>query len=74
VGDVPFDTGKLLEIGGSVHVWPAGHALDSEDAIDFAEQQGVKCMVERFPLEKVEDAVKAVTSNAVRFRSVLVME
>lgn len=74
VGDVPIDTGKLLAIGGSVHVWPSGHALDSEEAIDFAERQGVKCMVERFPLEKAGEAIEAVTSNSVRFRSVLVME
>ncbi|KAJ4351649.1 uncharacterized protein N0V89_006992 [Didymosphaeria variabile] len=73
VGDVPFDTAKLLNIGGSVHVWPAGHVLDSEEAIDFAVRQGVECLVERFPLEKAEDAIKAVTSNVVRFRSVLVM-
>jgi hypothetical protein len=31
-------------------------------------------MGERFPLEKVEDAVKDVTSNAVRLKSVLVTE
>ncbi|KAK7192570.1 Alcohol dehydrogenase 7 [Paraphaeosphaeria sporulosa] len=66
--------GLKLEIGGSVHVWPAGHALDSEEAIDFAKRQGVKCMEEKFLLEMVEKAIKALTSNAVRFRSVPVIE
>ncbi|KAF2748819.1 alcohol dehydrogenase [Sporormia fimetaria CBS 119925] len=74
VGEVPVDTVTLITKGVSVHGWPAGHALDSEEAIDFAEHQGVKCMVEKFPFEKVEEAVKHMESGKVRFRSVLVME
>lgn len=54
--------------------WPSGHALDSEEAIDFAEKQGVKCMIEKFPFDKVEDAVKHMESGKVRFRSVIVMD
>lgn len=60
--------------GNSVHGWPSGHALDSEEAIQFAELQGVKCMVEEFPFEKVEEAVQRMVSGEVRFRSVVVME
>ncbi|KAJ4305674.1 hypothetical protein N0V90_001205 [Kalmusia sp. IMI 367209] len=74
VGDVPINTGVLLGIGGSVHVWPAGHALDTEEAIEFAQRQGVKCLVEKFPLERTAEAVKRVTDNSVRFRGVIVME
>lgn len=74
VGDVPVNTGPLILKGLSVHGWPSGHALDAEEAIAFAENQGVKCMVETFPLEKVQDALDHMTSGKVRFRSVLTME
>lgn len=74
VGEVPMDTTPLIMGGRSVHGWPSGHALDSEEAIDFAEKQGVKCMIEKFPFDQVEDAVKHMESGKVRFRSVIVME
>ncbi|KAF1835537.1 alcohol dehydrogenase [Decorospora gaudefroyi] len=74
VGDVPVNTVSLIMGAKSVHGWPSGHALDSEEAIAFAEKQGVKCMVEKFPFEQVEDAVKHMESGKVRFRSVIVME
>jgi D-arabinose 1-dehydrogenase-like Zn-dependent alcohol dehydrogenase len=74
VGDVPVNTLSLILSGRSVHGWPSGHALDSEEAIDFAEKQSVICMVEKFPFDKVEDAVKHMESGEVRFRSVIVME
>ncbi|KAF2276805.1 alcohol dehydrogenase [Westerdykella ornata] len=74
VGEVPVDTVAMTGKGISVHGWPSGHALDSEEAISFAQNQGVKCMVEKFPLDKVEEAVQRMNDNKVRFRSVLVME
>jgi D-arabinose 1-dehydrogenase-like Zn-dependent alcohol dehydrogenase len=60
--------------GASVHGWPSGHALDSEEAIAFAQRQDVKCMVERFPLDKAQEALDHMLSGKVRFRAVLVME
>jgi D-arabinose 1-dehydrogenase-like Zn-dependent alcohol dehydrogenase len=74
VGEVPVDTITLITKGVSVHGWPSGHALDCEEAISFAETQDVNCMIQKFPLDKVEDAVKAVEENKIRFRGVLVME
>lgn len=71
---MPVDTVAMTGKGISVHGWPSGHALDSEEAITFAETQGVKCMVEKFPFDKVEEAVQRMQDNKVRFRSVLVME
>jgi D-arabinose 1-dehydrogenase-like Zn-dependent alcohol dehydrogenase len=53
--------------GVSVHGWPSGHALDSEEAINFAEHQNVKCMIEKFPFDKVEDAVKHMDLGKRRF-------
>ena len=48
--------------------------MDSEDAIAFAQRQGVKCMVETFPFEKFNDALAHMLSGKVRFRSVLLMD
>lgn len=74
MGDVPINTMALIIGGRSVHGWSAGHAVDSEEAIDFAKHQGVKCMIEKFPFDKAEDAVKHMESGKVRFRSVIVMD
>jgi D-arabinose 1-dehydrogenase-like Zn-dependent alcohol dehydrogenase len=74
VGDIPVDTVTLVIKGVSVHGWPSGQALDSEEAISFAQNQGVKCMIEKFPFDKVDEAVKHMESGKVRFRSVLVMD
>jgi len=60
--------------GASLAGWPSGHALDSEEAIEFAQVQGVKCMVEKFPLDKVNEALQHMLEGKVRFRSVLTMD
>jgi D-arabinose 1-dehydrogenase-like Zn-dependent alcohol dehydrogenase len=60
--------------GISVHGWPSGHALDSEEAIEFAQRQNVKVLIEKFPFSKVQDAIERIHSNKVRFRAVLVMD
>lgn len=73
VGPVEFDTGVLVTKGASVHGWPSGHALDSEEAIKFAQDHGVKCMVERFPLEDAAKAMVHCSSGKVRFRGVIVL-
>jgi len=74
VGDITVSTIPMIMKGISVHGWPSGHALDSEEAIEFAEHQGVKCMVEKFPLEKAQEAMDYMLSGKVRFRAVLTME
>ncbi|KAG8159983.1 hypothetical protein KVR01_010620 [Diaporthe batatas] len=73
VGPVEFDTAMMVTKAASVHGWPSGHALDCEEAIAFAGTHGVKCMIEKFPLEKVQEAFEHMTSGKVRFRSVLTM-
>jgi D-arabinose 1-dehydrogenase-like Zn-dependent alcohol dehydrogenase len=63
-----------LVLGGrSVHGWPSGHALDSEEALEFARVHGVECMVEKFPMDQIDEAIERMTSGKVRFRGVLVM-
>ncbi|KAJ3039151.1 hypothetical protein HDV00_012557 [Rhizophlyctis rosea] len=74
VGDVAISSLALIGKGASVHGWPSGHALDSEEAIAFAKIHGVKCMVEKFPLEKAQEAMDHMIEGKVRFRSVLVLQ
>ncbi|KAL7778120.1 hypothetical protein CFE70_004796 [Pyrenophora teres f. teres 0-1] len=70
VGDVPINTVSLVMGGRSVHGWPSGHGVDSEEAIDFAEKQGVKCMIEKFGFDEVEDAVQHMQSGKSRMMEV----
>ncbi|KYK57954.1 zinc-binding dehydrogenase [Drechmeria coniospora] len=74
IGAVPIDTIALVSKGASVHGWPSGHALDSEEAIRFALQHDVRCMIERYPLADVQKAVDSLVAGKPRFRNVLVME
>ncbi|RSM01954.1 hypothetical protein CEP52_008244 [Fusarium oligoseptatum] len=74
VGQVEINTVDLISKAAAVHGWPSGHALDCEDTIDFVRTHGVKCLVERFPLEEVQQATERMMENKVRFRSVLVVE
>lgn len=73
VGPVEFDTVTLVNKGASVHGWPSGHALDSEEAIRFSQDHDVKCIIEKFPLADVVKAMEHCDSGNVRFRAVLIM-
>lgn len=74
VGNIVVNTVDLIMAGASVHGWASGHALDSEEAIEFAKVHGVKSMVEKFSMAKAPEAMEHMLSGKVRFRSVLVME
>ena len=56
----------------SVQGWPSGTAQDSQEAMDFAQQHGIKTVVETFPLEKAEEAYKKMMDGKARYRAVLV--
>ncbi|KAI0839241.1 alcohol dehydrogenase [Hypoxylon sp. FL0890] len=72
VGPVEFNTGILVSKGASVHGWPSGHALDSEEAIQFAKDHGVRCLIEKVPLADAAKAMESCAANKVRFRGVLI--
>lgn len=74
IGPVPFNTATMVLNALSVCGWPSGHALDSEEAIAFAENQGVECMIEKFPLDKANEAMEHMLSGKARFRAVLTMD
>ncbi|KAI5865777.1 alcohol dehydrogenase [Durotheca rogersii] len=72
VGPVAFNTQQLVSKAASVHGWPSGHALDSEEAIAFARDHGVRCLIERHPLADAANAMQACGDGKVRFRGVLI--
>ncbi|PHH58725.1 hypothetical protein CDD81_4738 [Ophiocordyceps australis] len=74
VGDFSVNATDLVHNSCSVGGWHAGHALDCEEAIDFAHLEGIRCMVERFPFEKIEEAAEHLHGSKARFRIVLTMQ
>jgi len=58
--------------GKTIAGWPSGSAIDSEETMKFSTLTGVRARIEKFPLEKAEEAFGKVMSNRVRFRAVLV--
>ena len=71
----PLQVQTGLMIGGSktIQGWASGIATDSEDTLRFAELSGVRPMIEKFPLAKVNEAYARMTSGKAQFRVVLTM-
>jgi D-arabinose 1-dehydrogenase-like Zn-dependent alcohol dehydrogenase len=67
----PVSTLQLILVRKSIVGWPSGTSIDSEDALKFAAANGVRPMIEVFPLERAADAYDRMISGKVRFRSVL---
>jgi D-arabinose 1-dehydrogenase-like Zn-dependent alcohol dehydrogenase len=57
----------------SVQGWSSGTPADSEDTLRFAELTGVRPMIERYPLARVNDAYAHMLSGKAEFRVVLTM-
>lgn len=55
----------------SVHGWPSGTSIDSEDTLKFSELTGVLPLIEKFPLDRVAEAYDRMISGKARFRVVL---
>jgi D-arabinose 1-dehydrogenase-like Zn-dependent alcohol dehydrogenase len=53
--------------------WPSGTPADSEDTLRFAAYTGVRPMIEKYPLEKVNEGYARMTSGKAQFRVVLTM-
>jgi len=73
-GPCEINPASMIANGTSITAWPSGHALDSEEAIEFALRHNVNCMIEKFKLEQANEALEHMTSGKVRFRAVLVMD
>jgi D-arabinose 1-dehydrogenase-like Zn-dependent alcohol dehydrogenase len=74
IGAVPsMEVSPLSLIMGSQSVkgWYSGTSIDSEDALAFSAQTGVRSMNESFSLEKVSEAYDRMMAGKARFRVVL---
>jgi D-arabinose 1-dehydrogenase-like Zn-dependent alcohol dehydrogenase len=69
----PITVTPIQLIGGrkSIHGWPSGAAKDSEDTMQFSLLTGVRPMIERYPLEKANEAYQQMITGRARFRVVL---
>ena len=75
VGPDPISVTAAQLIFGNKAVkgWASGTAVDSEDTLRFSEYTGVRPMIEKFPLAKVNDAWSRLVSGKAQFRVVLTM-
>jgi len=64
---------SLIMARRDIQGWPSGSAMDSEDTLRFSSQSGVRAMIEKFPLEKVNEAFARMVSGKAQFRVVLTM-
>lgn len=71
-GPAEINTASMIGKGLSIVAWPSGHALDSQEAVNFARVHDVNCMIEKFPLDKANEALEHMNSGKVRFRGVLI--
>ncbi|KAI8961272.1 alcohol dehydrogenase [Daldinia sp. FL1419] len=69
---VAFDTLLMNVKSLSVYGWSNGHALDSEETIQFSKDHGVKCWVEKFALADAAKAMEQCAANKLRFRGVVI--
>lgn len=73
-GDITVNTGIMIGNGLSVCAWPSGHAVDSEEALNFGKTNNVECMIQKYKLEDAQKAIDDMVAGKARFRGVLVME
>jgi D-arabinose 1-dehydrogenase-like Zn-dependent alcohol dehydrogenase len=57
----------------AIQGWPSGTARDSQDTLEFSKFAGVRPMIEKYPLEKVNEAFERMESGKAEFRVVLTM-
>jgi D-arabinose 1-dehydrogenase-like Zn-dependent alcohol dehydrogenase len=62
---------QLILLRKSITGWPSGTSVDSEDTLRFAVANGVRTMIEVFPLDRAPQGYEHMMSGKVRFRSVL---
>jgi len=71
----PIEVSPVQLIRGSkgIQGWASGIPTDSEDTLRFAELTGVRPMIEKFPLARVNEAYARMMSGNAQFRVVLTM-
>jgi D-arabinose 1-dehydrogenase-like Zn-dependent alcohol dehydrogenase len=73
VESLGINPNQLLVGRKRIQGWPSGTPRDSEDTLLFSALTGVRPMIEKFPLDKVNQAYEQMMSGRARFRAVLTM-
>ncbi len=70
---IQVSTGLMIQGSKRIQGWASGIPTDSEDTLRFAESTGIRPMVEKFPLDRVNEAYARMMSGKAQFRVVLTM-
>ncbi|MFE4081003.1 alcohol dehydrogenase catalytic domain-containing protein [Paenarthrobacter sp. YIM B13468] len=70
-GSISVPVGQLVMNGQLVTGHLTGSALDTEEAMRFAQLNGVKPMVEQMPLAQANEALTRLAAGEARFRIIL---
>ncbi len=66
-----MSAGPLVMQRQSVHGWPSGTSIDSEDTLRFSVSTHVRPIIEKYPLDRAAEAYDRMMSGKARFRVVL---
>lgn len=55
----------------SIQGWPSGTSIDSEDTLKFSDMMGIAALIEKYPLDRAQEAYDRMMSGKARFRVVL---
>jgi len=74
-GPDPIEVSTAVMIHGSKRIqgWASGIPADSEETLRFSEMAGVHAIIEKFPLDQVQQAYARMKSGKAQFRVVLTM-
>ena len=72
-GPDPIEVSTIQLISGkkAIQGWASGIPTDSEDTLRLSSLTGVRPMIEKFPLEKVNEGYERMMSGKAQFRAVL---
>lgn len=72
-GPIVLDSTPIIMKRASIQGWLAGSPIDCEETVRFSHKNGVKCIVQRYTLDQVNEAFEAMVSGSALCRGVLVM-
>jgi D-arabinose 1-dehydrogenase-like Zn-dependent alcohol dehydrogenase len=72
-GNVEVPTDQMVMKGQKIEGQVPGGPLEAEEAVKFAIEHNIRCMIENYKLDDVEHAVDSLLLGKPRFRNVLVM-
>lgn len=69
--NITFNIAHLLDTRRKITASPIGNRSRMYDMLEFAQRHRIEATVEKFPLERVNEAIDRVRKNDLRYRAVL---